>query len=160
MSESHEIQENHEASSELLALRIRRRHLAVGWWALATFALLGLLLEALHGFKVHWYLDPGYETRRLLWRLAHAHGTLLSLVQLGFAATLSSAWQDHSRGLRPTSALFLLASLLLPLGFFIGGVTIYGGDPGPGILLAPVGAACLIAAACRTAWEMTFGRRD
>ena len=130
----------------------------MGWWALTSFALLGLALEGLHGFKVHWYLDPGYETRRLLWRLAHAHGALLSLVQLGFAATVSSAWQEHRRGLRLTSTLLLLAGLLLPLGFFLGGVTLYGGDPGPGIALAPLGAACLLGAACRTAWAMTFGR--
>ena len=148
------------ASGEPLALQVRQRHLIVGWWALTGFAFLGLTLEGLHGFKVHWFLDPGYETRRLLWRLAHAHGALLSLAQLGFAATVSSAWPKNGRGLRLTSTLLLLAGLLLPLGFFLGGVTLYGGDPGPGILLAPVGAACFVIAACRTAWATTFGRGE
>ena len=138
--------------------QIRRRHLIFGWWALTSFALLGLALEGLHGFKAPWFLDAGYETRRLLWRLAHAHGALLSLAQLGFAATLASSWQRNPRGLRLTSTLLILAGLLLPLGFFLGGVTLYGGDPGPGILLAPVGAACFVVAAFRTAWEATFGR--
>ncbi len=36
------------------------------------------------------------------------------------------------------------ASLLLQGGFFLGGVSFYGGDPGVGIALAPVGAALLI----------------
>ena len=147
-----------EARSEPLARRIQRRHLIVGWWTLTGFALLGIALEGLHGFKVDWFLDPGYETRRLLWRLAHAHGALLALVQLGFAATVSSAWPESGRGLRTTSTLLLLASLLLPTGFFLGGITIYGGDPGPGILLAPFGGACLVGAACSTAWAITFGR--
>ncbi len=146
--------------SRTLVEQLRRRHLVIGWWALTGFALLGIALEGLHGFKASWYLDPGYETRRLLWRLAHAHGALLSLVQLGFAATLSSAWQGSIRGLRLASTALLLAGFLLPLGFFLGGVTLYGGDPGPGIALAPVGAACLLVAAGRTAWAITFGRGD
>ncbi len=152
--------ETQSESDEPLGLQIRRRHLIFGWWALAGFAVLGIALEALHGFKAPWFLDPGYETRRLLWRLAHAHGGLLSLVQLGFAATVPSAWPSHRRGLRLTSTLLILAGLLLPLGFFLGGVTLYGGDPGPGILLAPIGAACFAVAAVRIAWEVTFGRGD
>ncbi len=149
-----------DTSKDAFVLQIRRRHLIFGWWALTSFAVLGIALEGLHGFKVQWFLDPGYETRRLLWRLAHAHGALLSLIQLGFAATLSSTWPGNDQGLRLTSTLLMLAGLLLPLGFFLGGVTIYGGDPGPGILLAPVGAACLVVAAFRTAWATTFGRGD
>ncbi|MDJ0789451.1 MAG: hypothetical protein QNK05_21810 [Myxococcota bacterium] len=147
-------------SSSSLVEAIRRRHLVIGWWALTGFALLGIGLEALHGFKAHWYLDPGFETRRLLWRLAHAHGALLSLVQIAFAATLASAGKKGGEGLRLTSTLFLLAGLLLPLGFFLGGVTIHGGDPGPGIALAPVGAACMLVAAGRTAWALTRDRGD
>lgn len=66
-----------------------RRHLAFGWWSLLLFLSLGIVLEALHGLKISWYLNVGMETRRLLWRLAHAHGTMLSLVHLAFASTLS-----------------------------------------------------------------------
>ncbi|MEM7409321.1 MAG: hypothetical protein AAF430_03685 [Myxococcota bacterium] len=146
-----------EDGSLALAERVRQRHLLVGWWALAGFALLGLALEGLHGFKAPWFLDPAFETRRLLWRLAHAHGALLSLVQLGFAATVSS-WPQDRGGLGLTSRL-LFASFLLSLGFFLGGVWIYGGDPGPGILLAPVGGVCLVVAAFRTAWALQRGRK-
>jgi hypothetical protein len=38
------------------------------------------------------------------------------------------------------------ATVLLPSGFFLGGVVTYGGDPGLGILLVPVGAAFLLGA--------------
>ena len=50
------------------------------------FGALGLLLESLHGFKVRAYLDVTNETRRLMWTLAHAHGTVLGLGLLALAA--------------------------------------------------------------------------
>ncbi|MFT7537369.1 MAG: hypothetical protein ACI85K_003327, partial [Hyphomicrobiaceae bacterium] len=67
---------------------LQLRHLRLGWTSLLVFVLLGGVLESMHGFKVDWYLVVGNETQRLLWRLAHAHGTFLSLVHIGFAATL------------------------------------------------------------------------
>jgi hypothetical protein len=36
--------------------------------------------------------------------------------------------------------------VLLPGGFFAGGLRVYGGDPGPGIILAPIGATSLLIA--------------
>ena len=138
--------------------QVCRRHLLFGWWALSGFVLLGLALEGLHGFKVDWYLDSAYETRRLLWRLAHAHGTLLAIVQLGFAFTIPYGWKGSAKGLLLTSTLFLLAALLLPLGFFLGGIKIYGGDPGIGIFLAPVGGFSMLLACLSVAWKLTFGR--
>lgn len=39
----------------------------------------------------------------------------------------------------------------MPLGFFLGGVQFYGGDPGLGILLLPAGALCLFVAVLKTA---------
>src|SRR5438128_8366345 len=76
-----------------------RRHLHFGWWTLLIFLTAGLALEALHGFKVEAYLKVSNETRRLMWTLAHAHGTLLGLVNLGFAATASvlPAWPEKSK---------------------------------------------------------------
>jgi hypothetical protein len=59
-----------------------RRHARIGWWSLLVFAALGLLLESFHGFKVAAYLDVSNETRRLMWRLAHVHGTLLGVLIL------------------------------------------------------------------------------
>ena len=39
----------------------------------------------------------------------------------------------------------------MPGGFFLGGIVIYGGDPGLAILLLPLGAALLVAAVALTA---------
>ncbi len=35
------------------------RHLRFGWWALAVYVCLGIVLETMHGFKIGWYLDVG-----------------------------------------------------------------------------------------------------
>src|SRR5207302_5676038 len=58
------------------------RNLRFGWWSLLVFLSLGGLLETLHGFKIGWYVDVGNEMRRLMFTLAHAHGTALALVNL------------------------------------------------------------------------------
>jgi hypothetical protein len=123
-----------------------RQHLRFGWWSLAIFATLGLVLESFHGFKVRAYLDVPNETRRLMWTLAHAHGTLLSLVHVVFGLSVRVA-PEISTSARPLISRCLIgASMLLPGGFFLGGVTFYGGDPGVGVLLVPVGAVSLIIA--------------
>lgn len=131
-----------------------RRHLRFGWLALLVFLTLGLALEALHGFKVPAYLSVMNETRRLMWTLAHAHGTLLGLTHLGFAFTAqcTPAWAPRTRTLASYS--LLAASVLMPGGFFLGGVWVYAGDPGLGILLVPVGGVLLFAAALLTALSL------
>lgn len=121
-----------------------RRHLLIGWSAILVFLTLGALLEALHGFKIGFYLDLANATRRHLWTLAHAHGALLGILNVVFAASLRvfcprpEAWQ------RSASACLFAATLLLPGGFFLGGLVIYAGDPGLGILLVPLGALLLL----------------
>jgi len=123
-----------------------RRHLRFGWWSLLFFTMLGLVLESLHGFKVPAYLDASNETRRLMWTLAHAHGTLLSLVHVIFGLCVRVAPEMNARN-RPLISWSLIgASVLLPAGFFLGGVVFYGGDPGIGVLLVPVGAVSMMIA--------------
>jgi len=122
------------------------RHVRIGWWWLLVFAGLGLILETLHGFKVGAYLNVSNETRRLMWRLAHAHGTLLGAVNILFGLTLRTGQESTFRDLRTISVSLLGASVLLPLGFFLGGVQFYGGDPGLGVLVVPIGAVLLLAA--------------
>jgi hypothetical protein len=122
------------------------RHLRLGWWWLLVFAGLGLILETLHGFKVGAYLNVSNDTRRLMWRLAHAHGTLLGAVNILFGLTLRSGAGSTSRDLRTISLLLLGASICLPVGFFLGGIQFYGGDPGLGVLVVPIGAVLLLAA--------------
>ena len=121
-----------------------RRHLRFGWWSLFVFATLGLTLEALHGFKVRAYLDVSNDTRRLMWTLAHAHGTLLGIVHVIFGLMVRVAPEMSSRNLRATSGSLIAASVLLPGGFFLGGVVFYSGDPGIGVILVPIGAAMLL----------------
>ena len=101
---------------------LTHRHLRFGWWTLLLFLTLGLVLETLHGFKVGAYLNVSNETRRLMWTLAHAHGTLLGLVNLAFAFTLSrlAEWTARPRGV--ASVCLRSATVLLPGGFFLGGL--------------------------------------
>lgn len=121
------------------------RHFRFGWWALFVFVTLGLVLEALNGLRVPWYLDVAAHTRRHMLTLAHAHGTLLALVNLAFAATLGSPNGERLGDAKVPSMCLLGAGVLLPAGFFAGGLVIYDGDPGIGIALVPVGALMLIA---------------
>ena len=129
------------------------RQLRFGWWALLAYLTLGIALEALHGFKLGWYLDVGHEMRRLMFTLAHAHGTLLALVNIaagltaravkGFELAASASWS------------LLWAALLLPAGFFLGGVVIHDGDPGVGIILVPIGALLLLYGVGRVARDLS-----
>ncbi len=130
---------------------LTKRHLRFGWWVLMVFLTMGLALEALHGFKAGLYLNVSKETRRLMWTLAHAHGTLLGLVNIAFALSvrLLPEWAARERGV--ASLCLRGATLLLPAGFFLGGLFIYSGDPGLGILLVPVGGLLLLLAVFLTA---------
>ena len=132
--------------SSITHIGYARRHLRFGWWSLLAFATLGLVLESLHGFKVRAYLDVSNETRRLMWTLAHAHGTLLAVVHIVFGLTVGTFPDLSARTLRPISTLLVAASILLPGGFFLGGIAFYSGDPGLGVLLVPVGAVLLLTA--------------
>jgi len=136
--------------------RYVRRHLRLGWWSLLFFLTLGMALEAMHGFKVDWYLNVANETRRLMWTLAHAHGVLLALVHLAFASAIRVLDEPpQARWQAAASYCLTGASCLLPGGFLLGGVVIYGGDPGGGILLVPVGALLLLTAVLLTAWRVS-----
>ena len=123
-----------------------RRHMRFGWWSLLVFLTLGVTLEAMHGFKLGFYLDVSNSTRRHMWTLAHAHGSLLSILNVVFALT-ARVWEAPSPVLVAWASRSLItATLLLPGGFFLGGLYIYGGDPGLGILLTPLGALLLFVA--------------
>lgn len=121
-------------------------HLKIGWGTIFVYLILGAVLEGLHGFKVGWYLDVDQETRRTMLRLAHSHGVLLGLCNVALAATLATG-RVHADGLRVASRGMVLATFLLPAGFFLGGLVIHDGDPGLGIVLVPIGAVVLILAA-------------
>ncbi len=130
---------------------LRRRHLRFGWAALLAFAALGALLELFHALKLGAYLDAGSETRRLMWRLAHAHGVLLGLINVVFGLMVAH-WSKGAAAQRErASACLIAAACLLPLGFLLGGVFVAGGDPGLPVLLVPLGIPLLLAALWWTA---------
>jgi hypothetical protein len=124
---------------------LARKHLSFGWWSLALFTTLGLVLEGAHGLKLGWYLDVSNASRRLALSLGHAHGTLLGLVNIAFALSLPRAKLSATAAARASFAL-RLATVLMPLGFIIGGGIVYAGDPGLGIVLVPPAAALLVLA--------------
>src|SRR6266436_7321259 len=134
-------------------VQLADRNLRFGWWSLLVFLSLGAVLEALHGFKIGWYVDVGNETRRLMFTLAHAHGTLLALVNI--VAGLSGRIVERFT-LRPSVSFALIwAAILLPAGFFLGGIVIYEGPPGLGVWLVPVGAILLFYSVTRIALDVS-----
>jgi hypothetical protein len=123
---------------------LQRRHLLIGWLGLLVFLTLGVVLEALHGFKVGFYLDAHNSARRLMWTLCHAHGTLFSIVHIAFACSLGLLESVPWRSARLVSWCLIGAIIVMPLGFFLGGFQVYGGDPGIGVLIVPIGALMLL----------------
>ncbi|MBV71189.1 MAG: hypothetical protein CMH52_07535 [Myxococcales bacterium] len=129
---------------------MKRDHLVFGWTMFLVFTILGLLLEALHGFKIGWYLDVGNETRRMMLRLAHVHGTLFGAVNILFAVTIGALSNSPAVTLLRASKMLRVGAILLPGGFLLGGLHIYDGDPGLGIVLAPIGALAFVASMALT----------
>jgi hypothetical protein len=133
-------------NDDLSALRraVARRHHLAGWSLVLVFLVVGAFLEFLHGFKLGFYLD--HRIRREMWRLAHAHGTLLGLIQIGFAAGLTQFGRWSAGRIKLVSFFLLDAAVLIPLGFFLGGLFPSEVDPWGGILLVPPGALLLFIA--------------
>ena len=134
------------SASESAGRELGLRHLRLGLWLLAVSACGGVILEALHAFKAGAYLEPGAAPRRLMWTLAHAHGSLLGILNMALGACVARGLLGRpGRGLRAASGCLLGASAAMPAGFALGGVGIHGGDPGLGIVLVPPAGAALVA---------------
>jgi hypothetical protein len=113
-----------------------------GWISLALWIAFGILLEGFRAFRSPAVLDDA--VRQDMFRLAHAHGTLLNLVLLAAAIC---ARLDLVR-IGPGTSIGLRASvILLPAGFLIGGLWHFKDEPGLGILLVPIGAVLLLVSA-------------
>lgn len=125
-----------------------RACLRFGWTALAVFLLLGLTLEFLHLIKAPWYLD--LRIRRELWVLAHAHGALMGLLNLAFAATAGVCIAE-TRKRALASTMLRWGSVLVPAGFFLGGIGNTETDPSLAIMLTPIGALMVLHAFAVTA---------
>ena len=118
-----------------------------GWVSLALWISFGILIEGFIGFRTPALLDD--PVRRELFRLAHAHGTLLSLVLI--TAAVCAKLELLLIG-RVASLCLRLAAVLLPFGFLLGGIWHFNDDPGLGITLVPLGATLLLAVAIYLAW--------
>ena len=129
-----------------LRRQLGQRHFFIGWIALLLFLSMGAFLETLHGFKMGFYLDPHAKLRREMWTLAQAHGTLLALVQLAFAAGLMQFGRWTAGRLKLVSFFLIDAGVLIPLGFFLGGLFPRESDPWVGVYLVPFGALLLFIA--------------
>jgi hypothetical protein len=105
-----------DSKLERLTQECTRRHIRFGWWALLCFLMLGIVLESLHGFKVGWYLNVDNSTRRLMWTLAHAHGTLLAIVNIVFGMSLAIIPLMNERRLASASNCLLVGVLLVASG--------------------------------------------
>jgi hypothetical protein len=110
----------------------RSTHLRFGWTLLAIAIIAGALLETLLGWRSS--LIGADDLRHQLWSLAHFHAAFLALLNLIYPSATKRA---------TTSSALIAGSILLPLGFFLGGLAHPEGDPGIGIWLAPVGAVLL-----------------
>ena len=125
-----------------------------GWISLAAWIVFGLLIEGLTGFRSPVLLDD--STRREMFRLAHAHGTLLNLVLIAAAIC---AKLDLVR-LGPIASLGLRSAVvLLPAGFLLAGIWHFKDDPGLGIFLVPIGAVLLLAVALGIAFSVESLKR-
>jgi hypothetical protein len=109
------------------------------WFSLAFWMTFGLLLEGLIGYRIPDYLnDP---QRRELFRLAHAHGNVLSLVLLGAALAIGYGKTQPAR----INVLALrVGVVVMPLSFLTAGVWHYNNDPGLAIWLVPPAALLVI----------------
>jgi hypothetical protein len=119
-----------------------------GWMSLAAWLAFGILIEGLIGFRIPALLDD--VVRRDMFRLAHAHGTLLNVVLI--VAAICARLELIRLG--PITSLGLRSAVvLLPLGFLLGGLWHFKDDPGLGIGLVPVGALLLLASAWHLGWS-------
>ena len=113
-----------------------------GWTSLAVWIVFGLLIEGLIGFRSPALLDD--PVRREMFRLAHAHGTLLNLVLI--TAAICARLEMIRLG-RATSVMLGAAVVFLPVGFLLAGIWHFKDDPGPAILMVPIGAVLLLSTA-------------
>ncbi len=91
-----------------------------------------------------------------MFSLAHTHGTLLVIVNIaaGITARVVGADVLPSRA----ASTVRVAAILIPLGFFLGGVVIHDGDPGLGVALVPIGGFLLAYGVFSIAVEMSRSR--
>lgn len=131
--------------------------LRLGWAMIAIFLVGGLVLESLHFVKAPFYVDA--RLRRELWTLAHAHGTLLGVINVIFSLTASRHLSDGAARGR-AAALLRFGAPLVPAGFFLGGIGGAEGDPSMCVVLVPIGALMCAAAVAMVALDLLRARAE
>jgi hypothetical protein len=74
-----------------------------------------------------------------------ARARCFSSIHVAFGLSLD-AGRLPMRNVPRISVALVAASVLLPGGFFAGGIAFYEGDPGVGVVIVPVGAVLLLIA--------------
>ncbi|MEM6456355.1 MAG: hypothetical protein AAF772_14770 [Acidobacteriota bacterium] len=120
-----------------------RAAMRFGWAAASAFLFFGIGLELLHFVKAPFYVDV--HMRREMWTLAHAHGVLIALFTIVYAAIAPGVVPRATARVR-ASWLLRIGALLVPVGFLAGGVGSAEGDPSLGIVLVPIGATLVLLA--------------
>jgi hypothetical protein len=110
-----------------------------GLITLAFWMTFGLLLEGFLGYKIPAYLND--DIRRELFRLAHTHGALFSIVLIVIALCTKA---DFIKPNSYAQNALRIGSVMMPTGFLLGGVWHFESDPGYAIILAPVGGILVI----------------
>jgi hypothetical protein len=87
------------------------------------------------GLKQLFYLSN--PIRREMWRLAHTHGTLMTLVFLAYVHFRGIAKKQHEN-------MMFIGALLMPVGFFLGGIVTTEIDPFVGVFLVPIGGLLFV----------------
>ena len=140
-----------DTTTSIAAESSARKSLRYGFTALLLFVLGGLMLEFLHLIKAPWYLED--HLRRELWVLGHAHGAVLALFNLAYAALLPRLAVAASAG-----AWLRWGAALVPAGFIGGGIANSEGDPSLLIVLTPLGALAVViglALCVKAVWAKT-----
>lgn len=105
------------------------------WLLLLLWLVFGLVLEFLMATKADAYLAD--DIRREMWRLAHAHGVLLSVITLLVDAHLG--W-----GGKLARPMMVFGAIAMPFGFFLGGCWPSLTDPHALVILAPLGGLTFV----------------
>ncbi|MDQ3037975.1 MAG: hypothetical protein M3Y87_36610 [Myxococcota bacterium] len=135
--------------AETTELRRRRTCRRFGWTALLGWAVLGLALEAMHGWKIGGYLDDALARELLV--LGHAHGVGLALVVLVFGEAAVPLFGERDDG--GASLALRIGAIVVPAAFALSAIDHPEGDPNLLVWLVPLGALAVIAALARTAYE-------
>jgi hypothetical protein len=133
------------------------RHLRFGWWALAVYVCLGIVLETIHGSKSGGISMLEMKPAGSCLRSGNFHGTMLALVNI--AAGLTIRGVEGFQIKRSVSFALIGTAVLLPGGFLLGGLWTYDGDPGTGVWLVPIGALFMLYGRGGICGESIAGRK-